>query len=384
MHLPTLLPLLLSALEYVSAAPTDSPPDASGILMPKIGSRPLTVHYLPLLSTRINPIAPTPNTPRNLMTTLYTPRNSACENTTYPYMPPETVAFEEKRVSELGLKPPTLSLLRQTNCTTPCSSYSTCPSPDRVLIFSPGFGATRHLYSSTLISVASSTNSLILALDHPYDTDIVEYPPELNIPAAIGLYQSALNGSFPGGSPNSTFTSLCLTARVEDVVYAFEKLPNLLAAAGWASPCIKKIQKLVEKKGVGLFGHSLGGATALAALEENKAFKAGMNWDGAFRSPPAGGFKATKKPFELVLAASQPWDSEPSFNTTWPLLKGYTKVVNVERTAHLSFEDGPAFADVLGARQLGPLIDQLVGEVSGVEMFEILVRIVSEFFPKFV
>ena len=334
------------------------------------------MHYLPLLSDRIDPLAPTPNTHRNLMTTLYAPRNGACQKTTYLYMPPETTKAEETKLQGVGLNPPTISLLRQTNCTISPCSYTSCPSPERVLIFSPGFGITRHFYSSSLISIASKTNSLILALDHPFDADIVEYPPELKIPTAHGY-----NGTLGLGNGNFTFYSQCLDMRIEDENYAFEKLPEVLSSAGYTDSCVKNIKKLVREKGIGLFGHSLGGATAFAALNSNKAFKAGMDWDGSFITPLATNLTQTTKPFELVLATNHPFDSDTTYNSTWPLLKGYKKIVNVNETLHLSFSDGPAFVDVLRVRELG---DKVVGEVGGAEMLGNLVRIVEVFFSRFV
>ncbi|ORX89071.1 hypothetical protein K493DRAFT_306063 [Basidiobolus meristosporus CBS 931.73] len=44
-----------------------------------------------------------------------------------------------------------------------------------VVIFSPGMGASRCLYTATLLDIASR-GYFVVAVDHPYDADVVQFP----------------------------------------------------------------------------------------------------------------------------------------------------------------------------------------------------------------
>lgn len=95
-----------------------------------------------------------------------------------PYMPPQTAKFYGTQLAEVGLPADTFGRFQLEVSKLP----ATCGKAKRhaeprypVVLFSPGFGVTRLMYSAGARALASKGYAVV-TIDHPYDAPIVEFP----------------------------------------------------------------------------------------------------------------------------------------------------------------------------------------------------------------
>lgn len=147
---------------------------------------------------------------------------------------------------------------------------------------------------------------------------------------------------------------------------------------------LKKCRALVETKKVGMFGHSLGGATLgdmASGSEFQKALSGVVNMDGLFLARTAA--KGLKVPFLLMQAdrdAVEPW---------WPAVKEKARNASIpfgeveqEGTQHGSFTDLPAIVIQTGLDNLMPkeMLDTLIGGGEAGRQNEVLRMYLGAFF----
>lgn len=102
---------------------------------------------------RLDPYAPTPQ-PRALMVSLFHPVSpAACSLDLTPYMDPITAAFEDAEYAPDGVQPGAVESLYLQMCHPHLKSNPHSSHPDQVsayplVLFSPGMGNSRLLYSA--------------------------------------------------------------------------------------------------------------------------------------------------------------------------------------------------------------------------------------------
>ena len=114
---------------------------------------------------------------RNVLASIFWPvASSSCSATTVPYMTPAVAKLYGQKAQSMGLSNETFAAFEYSVCTPP-DTLQGCGSKKRfpLVIFSPGAGNSRLLYSNMARSFASFGNVVVLT-DHPYDADIVEFP----------------------------------------------------------------------------------------------------------------------------------------------------------------------------------------------------------------
>lgn len=199
------------------------------------------------------------------------------------------------------------------------------------MLFSHGFKGSRLLYASFLQEFASHGFN-VLAVDHPFDAAVVEYPD--------GRFQyNTLNDSIPGAVEQD------LSVRVQDMIFALDSMDNKTITS--QIPGLSGASSL-QTSHVGIMGHSFGGSTTLQATVNDTRFVAGTSFDGPF-----WGFAnqtGTDAPL-MLMAALQPSSDAwvAGWTATWPRLRDFKRWFNVAGTLHLSFDDLPVLADMLGA-----------------------------------
>jgi predicted dienelactone hydrolase len=123
-----------------------------------------------------------------------------------------------------------------------------------LLLFSPGNGVPRWLYTS-LVEEMASHGYLVAAIDHPYSVAIVA------LPDGRVVLQS------PDG-PETQFERLA-QIRAADARFVLDRLA--------AAP---QFRDRIDVSGVGMFGHSIGGVAAVQAAADDRRFLAVANLDG--------------------------------------------------------------------------------------------------------
>jgi dienelactone hydrolase len=184
------------------------------------------------------------------------------------------------------------------------------------VVFSPGYRVPHALYT-TLLEDLASQGFVVIALDHTYETDAVQFPDgELvrrSLPADPGRQ----------GRPASYRLLLRIIGqRVADVQFLKRSLPAL----------DQRVGQIIDRSRVGVFGHSLGGLTAAAALEANRTLSAGLDLDGSIFGP--GARRSLARPFMIMTE-----HGDGTMLRFWPRLRGARLFVQIAGTRHLNFSD---------------------------------------------
>ncbi|CAG8979090.1 hypothetical protein HYALB_00000220 [Hymenoscyphus albidus] len=138
-----------------------------------------------------------------------------------------------------------------------------------VLIFSPGYFRTRLLYG-VLAQTVAKFGYIVITVDHPYDADIVVMP----------------SGQVIGGVDETNLSTIedyqgAVDTRVADFRFLLDQLedPELANALLPTVPCRLNVTK------VGMFGHSLGGASSVNLMITDDRVAGGINLDGSLWPP---------------------------------------------------------------------------------------------------
>ena len=195
-----------------------------------------------------------------------------------------------------------------TLCNVVTNSYKDTSISDKlpkfpVLIFNHGL-TTFMEQSSILMEHLASNGYIVVSIGHPYD-GVASYPDGRSIPLDANFYKDFFNPSDEDLRKEKEYLDQIRSKILsfEQMKMLIEKLSNLNHFSSrkqsikvWVEDVLfitdilermssGSIQtqfkhKLALEKGIGLFGHSLGGITASLACSLNKRFKCAINIDG--------------------------------------------------------------------------------------------------------
>ncbi len=221
--------------------------------------------------TQTDKLAPFPGAKRELVAWIWYP--SATGQSAAPigdYLPaPWRTAIERRRGTLISK-----FLMRDLSLVQAHSFRDSDISPQQraypVVIMRPGLSALTTQYSILAEDLASH-GYIVVGFDAPYRTAVVVFPdgrviartPENNADAFAGEEQDRL-------------VNKLLTAWSADIGFVLDQLERLNAS----DPSGKFTGRL-DMQRVGVFGHSLGGATAMQFCHDDSRCKAGINVDGA-------------------------------------------------------------------------------------------------------
>ncbi|RJE25719.1 PAF acetylhydrolase family protein [Aspergillus sclerotialis] len=250
-----------------------------------------------------------------------------------------------------------------------------------LLLFSPGVEESRLVYANFLSSVASQ-GFVVVAVDHPYDVNAVEFP-DGEVIQGINM------------TKDESTTLLDLRTRVEDMSFVLSQIsPSSQSPSPAAfpsppsvappSPSKKRgnkpnpilppaVQQKTKVSDPVIFGHSFGGATAAQALYVDPRFVGGVNLDGIlFGSVVGSGFG---KPFLEMKSQTSSSVRDSTWKKFFGKLTGWKLQVQVQGAQHESFSDLGEIVNAIGAK--GKNVDEIVGTISGERMIEIMTAYVS-------
>jgi pimeloyl-ACP methyl ester carboxylesterase len=275
------------------------------------------------------------------MISLFYPVNSTRGTTPASYMPPETARFEDVNLSsQSGLQSPNgtfekLALQLADKCSQDFPGHGEPAFP--VVLFMPAEGTTRLFYSAILQTIASS-GYIVVAIDAPYDVDIVEYPD-----GSVALINNTV-----AANPTPANIELAVSVRAQDASFVLTQLTNTTVVAQLILGATKGLN--VEK--VAMFGHSLGGAAAAAAMLNDKRIVGGLDMDGALWGPVLE--QGLDRPFMFmahtghVRKNSNPVDPFNSWFAIWPKLRAFKLDIILANSLHYTFSDFPVVFQTLG------------------------------------
>ncbi|KAI0805655.1 platelet-activating factor acetylhydrolase [Xylaria sp. FL0064] len=340
--------IILSLLSAAAAVTADQ------ILYPNV-TGPYRVGYtdLELVDYARDDIYSSTPQPRDLLATLFYPIEDNQETCTiHTLLTPLLADY----VDVLFSTPPgTFAQFALPSCANAPIARSDLP----LVIFSHGYSGSRLLYAAFLQEFASHGFN-VLAVDHPHDAIVVEYPD------GRFVYNS-LDDSVPGAVEQA------LEVRVEDVIFALNAMNNQTITSKIPGLSNRKLQT----GRVGITGHSFGGSTTFQVTTNDTRFVAGTIFDGPFWGP--ANQTGTDAPIMLLSAlqpSSEDWVIE--WTATWPRLRSAKGWFEVAGTLHLSFDDFPVLTDLLGLQ-----VNDYVGNVTGERMVAIQSAYATSFFDQF-
>ncbi|KAI9767076.1 MAG: hypothetical protein M1839_004633 [Geoglossum umbratile] len=224
--------------------------------------------------------------------------------------------------------------------------------PLPIILFSPGFGVGREYYTITLENLASE-GYFCVAIGHTYDTAI-------DFPDGETVWQI--------GWADTDF-ELVSSVRVQDSLFVLEQL----AKGAFVGRIAGLEAGTLNLDRVGMFGHSIGGAATLEAMDLDSRVLGGANLDGRFE----GDF-TTDRPF-LVLNGSSIGDPESGADDK-EHLKGWRAELEIEGAVHMSFLDDAARFKVLGVLEAEDPKKIRFGTVDPLRMMVIVSKYLGAFF----
>ena len=206
------------------------------------------------------------------------------------------------------------------------------PAPGKhpVVLCSPGSGEMRN-DATAVVEELASRGFVTVGIDHTGESQFVQFPDG-----------RIVRGTFRDTGPASNTREVGV--RVADVAAVLRALPaisrhGLLAGA-------------LDLRHIGMFGFSLGGATAAAAMRQLPAIQAGLDMSGtlygdAVTTPLA-------RPFLLLADALTSNQTDPTWQSGWRELHGFRREIELRRSGHLDFADFAGFIDTLGLQSRYP------------------------------
>ncbi|MCW6004803.1 hypothetical protein K1W54_09415 [Micromonospora sp. CPCC 205371] len=295
---------------------------------------------------RLDPFATTPQ-PREMMAQAWYPARSVHGAPRARYLTPAAAAVFE---ADGGFPAGLIAHMR-------LDAYRDAPPRQwprgfPVVVFSPGLGLTGSS-ATTVVTDLASHGYVVITLDHPYDTLVVEFPDgrlvHSSIPADAG---PALKAQY-------------IATRAADARFVVSQLADRLGS-------------VVDLGRVAMFGHSIGGATTAQVLGDDHRFLAGIDLDGSIYEPAAS--NQLHRPFMLVGGDYHHRGNDHSWAQFWAGLTGWRRDLGITGMGHLDFTDYRPLLDQVGGTAGFP--PEMFGALDGARALDVTRAYVRAFFDR--
>jgi predicted dienelactone hydrolase len=284
---------------------------------------------------------------RELMVSLWYPTQRAHDYPLEPWLPPAAWARFEQ---DLGVPPGVLQAPLTHGRVGAPVERSRGGRP--VVLYSPGLGGIRDS-STVLVEELVSRGFIVVTIDHTYEAGEVEFPGGRVATPALP-------------PPTPQVIERAVAVRVADTRFV---LDTLVALNAGRNPDAERrrlpagLRGALRLSSVGMFGHSLGGATAAEAMFEDRRIQAGVNLDGTLFGPVVNA--GLDRPFMLVAAQGHGRDNDESWAKFWANLLGWRLNLQLTGSAHNSFTDFQVLIpQAAGVLNLPPdAVQQLIGTI---------------------
>jgi dienelactone hydrolase len=194
------------------------------------------------------------------------------------------------------------------------------PGRHPVVLFSPGLTELRS-DDTALDEDLASRGYVVVALDHPGESAVVEFP-------SGRVIRGAFHDS-PDAATSARLRSAAVRARVRDVGAVLRALPGI----DRRSP----VSGRLDLTRIGMFGFSLGGATTDEAMHALPQIRAGVDLDGSLYGRSLN--EPLDRPFLLLARDHHSTDTDPSWRKGWEMLHGYRRELRLIGSGHGDFTD---------------------------------------------
>ncbi|KAK4671209.1 hypothetical protein QC764_602340 [Podospora pseudoanserina] len=293
---------------------------------------------------------------RRIMISRYTPvqKRDCLETCRLPYMP-EFIASVEDEIfqADMGDTPWPRGVLASLEVEMCCKErrrdHHDKPRP--LLLLGPGLNTTRYWYSAMGQSLAGMGFEVVV-MDHPYETDVVQYPDGTVI----------YGGRVPADAEAVEELRFALEVRAKDATLVLDWL------------------KVPKSAKVGFVGSSFGGPAAAVAMRRDGRIAAGVNLDGGmFGAGVAEG--GAVRPFLIFGADGHNTTTDETWGRFWDATAErrpglWMKELSVVNATHRTFLDFSLVGEVSEElRRVG-----FGGVVSGVWAMGMMTEYLTDFF----
>ena len=231
-----------------------------------------------------------------------------------------------------------------------------------VLLLSPGLSIPREQYTALSTDLASR-GYVVITLSAPYESAV-------SVLAGGNVVGQTTHPDVMGPPPHPAIERL-INIRVADASFVLDQLSRLTQLDP-GSPLAGHL----DLKHVGIIGHSIGGATAVQAIETDPRFKVAVNLDGKlFGSQSAAHLN---RPL-LWIQSDGPQTAEYTQGRDRLLnrLQDGGALQTIRNSVHMGFTDAPSYLTALGRYVAGPGTG--VGSISLADMTAMTSDTISAF-----
>ncbi|KAG9943685.1 PAF acetylhydrolase family protein, partial [Aureobasidium melanogenum] len=207
----------------------------------------------------------------------------------------------------------------------------------------------------------ASHGYVVITIDHAYDANIVEYP-DKSIALAVDI-------------ETTEQIEADVLVRQHDISFLIDQLHN----CSIRNQLFHDIASTKSLDRILLMGHSLGGATAAAAMLVDNRIAAAVNLDGTMFGDVLN--DGLSSPFMIMSHAGKNLSTDASWNQVWPKVSGTKVVITLNGTVHGSYSDLPLLANTLEFEAKdNAKIGELLGTMDGKTVIENVNAFVGQFF----
>lgn len=196
-----------------------------------------------------------------------------------------------------------------------------------VIVFSPGLGAIPEEYTAQAEQLASQ-GYVVAGINHTYDAIATGFSDGRTVQQAPKIDAS-----------NTQVINEDIDIRAADAQFVLDKLESVNT-----SDPQKILTQHLDLDHVGIFGHSLGGATATEVLSQDPRFDAGINMDGSLYKAEESGSSLTQ-PF-MFMNSETAIAEDPSRQPFYENLPNDAYNLTIQGSSHGSFSDGPLLSNL--------------------------------------
>ncbi|BAZ26223.1 hypothetical protein NIES4073_71290 [Kalymmatonema gypsitolerans NIES-4073] len=328
------------------------------------------------LRTRKPITTPPPTDRRELMVYVWYPTNAKPGASTAPYMDQGfALATAEGMGPDFGVSSDqfvqSVTQTIQTNAV-PKVAIANASKRYPVVIFSPGFGSTPKFYTTQLEQLASH-GYVVVAINPTYEVPVLFPDGRVITQSTVFNFSKAEQAKI-----QRTFNQ-AVEIRAKDVSFVLNELNRLN---------IKDAQGLfsgrLDLNRVGIFGHSLGGDTAIEAVWRDRRLKAGINMDGGSYGKLLGSGNNDRLDSPFLLMSHD--GSDDALQSFYQRLRTNAYSVTLKGSKHNTFIDFgvilPAFSANSTTQAESP-IKQAIGSIQPQRAAKIINAYTLAFFNKY-
>jgi len=332
------------------------------ILQPPLGEYGVAASTMELVDTSRNDTYASVPEHRRIMVSAYYPATSLkkCQPVIVPYMTPATAAVYDQMYAPLGIPNGTFASFELSTCAFLRKDRSRKSKSFPLVLFSPGLGNSRLMYGAMAQSLASH-GFVVITMDHAYDAAIVEYP-DKTVALAVDI-------------ESDEQIEADVVVRQHDVSFLITQLHD----CSIRETLFHNIADTKSLNSILMAGHSLGGATAAAAMLADTRIAAAVNLDGTLFDDVL--HKNFTSPFMIMSHQGKNLSTDVSWTQAWSNAMGTKLAVMLDGTQHGSYTDLPLLANTLGLTgNVSAEIGEILGTMEGARAIGLVDAFVLQFF----